>query len=251
LLEAVDRRHEFFHLSGCRLSDHGLETFCTEHYTHSELNVILDKAAQGLKISNEESLKYKSALLYELAVMDYKRGWAQQFHVGAMRNNNTRMMNTYGPDGGFDSIGDYRYTASMSAFLDRLNLENKLARTILYNLNPADNEIVATMAGNFQDGSFPGKIQFGAAWWFLDQKDGIEKQLNALSSLGLLSRFVGMLTDSRSLLSYPRHEYFRRILCNLIGRDVEKGELPDDKAWLGKIIEDVCYRNAKNYFNFM
>ncbi|HLO60879.1 MAG TPA: glucuronate isomerase [Bacteroidales bacterium] len=250
LLEAMDKRHEFFHSSGCRLSDHGLETFYTEPYTHSELNVILGKARQGLKISNEESLKFKSALLYEMAVMDHKRGWAQQFHIGAMRNNNTRMLKTIGPDGGFDSIGDYRYASAMSAFLDRLNLENKLTKTILYNLNPADNEIIATMAGNFQDGSFPGKIQFGAAWWFLDQKEGIEKQLNALSNLGLLSRFVGMLTDSRSLLSYPRHEYFRRILCNLIGRDVEKGELPDDKAWLGKIIEDVCYRNAKNYFNF-
>ncbi len=182
--------------------------------------------------------------------MDNERDWTQQFHLGAMRNNNARMFNTYGPDGGFDSIGDYAIAVPMSRFLDRLDKLGKLAKTILYNLNPADNEVMATMIGNFQDGTVPGKIQWGSGWWFLDQKDGMEKQLNALSNLGLLSRFVGMLTDSRCLLSYPRHEYFRRVLCNLIGNDVEKGELPDDKTWLGKITEDICYYNAKNYFKF-
>jgi glucuronate isomerase len=182
--------------------------------------------------------------------MDYEKGWTQQYHIGALRNNNTRLFNTYGPDGGFDSIGDFAIALPMSRFLDRLDQENKLAKTILYNMNPADNEVMATMIGNFQDGSVPGKIQWGSGWWFLDQKDGMKKQLNALSNLGLLGRFVGMLTDSRSLLSFPRHEYFRRVLCNLIGKDVENGELPDDRTWLGKFVEDICYYNARNYFQF-
>lgn len=250
LLEAVDKRHQFFHNAGCRLSDHGLDVFYADDYTPGEIEAVFFKVRNGGVSTHMEASRFKSAMLYELAVMDHKRGWVQQFHAGAMRNNNTRMLMAYGPDGGFDSIGDYRYAPAMSRFLNRLNNEGKLARTILYNLNPADNEIMATMCGNFQDGSFPGKIQWGAAWWFLDQKDGIEKHLNTLSNLGLLSRFVGMLTDSRSLLSYPRHEYFRRVLCNLLGNDVEKGELPDEKAWLGKITEDICYNNAKNYFNF-
>src|SRR5512133_264511 len=251
LLTATDKRHRFFHEAGCRLSDHGLEAFYASSYTLKEVESVFSKARSGVSVSPEEALKYRSAMLYELAVLDFNRGWTQQFHIGALRNNNSGMLSTYGPDGGFDSIGDYRYTREMAAFLDRLDREHKLCRTILYNLNPADNEIMATMCGNFQDGSVPGKIQWGAAWWFLDQKDGIEKQLNALSNLGLLSRFIGMLTDSRSLLSFPRHEYFRRILCNLIGRDVENGELPNDLKWLGKITEDICYHNAKNYFNFI
>lgn len=251
LIEALDKRHEYFHASGCRLSDHGLETFYATPYTDAEVNNIFMKARGGNILTTDEVLKFRSALLYEHAVMDFKRDWTQQFHVGPLRNNNSRILSSFGADGGVDSIGDFNDTVSMSRYLDRLDKEGKLARTILYNINPADNEIMATMAGNFQDGSMPGKIQWGAAWWFLDQKDGIEKQLNALSNLGLLSRFVGMLTDSRSLLSYPRHEYFRRILCNLLGADVERGELPDDKKWLGKIVEDICYFNAKNYFGFV
>lgn len=251
LVEALDKRHEYFHNSGCRLSDHGLETFYAASYTDTEVNNIFMKARGGNVLDADEVLKFRSALLYEHAIMDYRRNWTQQFHIGPLRNNNSRMLNSFGPDGGFDSIGDSNCALSMSRYLDRLDNEGKLARTILYNINPADNEIMATMTGNFQDGSIPGKIQWGAAWWFLDQKDGIEKQLNTLSNLGLLSRFVGMLTDSRSLLSYPRHEYFRRILCNLLGADVEKGELPNDKAWLGKIVEDICYYNARNYFQFV
>jgi glucuronate isomerase len=205
LLEAVNIRHQYFHESGCRLSDHGLEVFFAEDYTASEIEGMFSILRKGLSLIPADAIKFKSALLYELALMDHKRGWTQQFHIGAMRNNNTGMLKAYGPDGGFDSIGDYRFATAMSNFLDKLNLENKLTKTILYNLNPADNEIIATMAGNFQDGSIPGKIQFGAAWWFLDQKDGIKKQLNTLSNLGLISRFVGMLTDSRSLLSYPKN----------------------------------------------
>jgi glucuronate isomerase len=250
LLEAIDLRHHFFHNEGCRLSDHGLEVFHADDYTRPEIEAIFLKLTGGTMPDPVEISKFRSALLFELAVMDHKRGWTQQFHMGAMRNNNKRMLGTYGPDGGFDSIGDYRYAAPMARFLGRLDFEGKLARTVLYNLNPADNEILATMIGNFQDGSIPGKIQWGSAWWFLDQKDGMERQINALSNMGLLSRFIGMLTDSRSLLSYPRHEYFRRVLCNLLGKDMEKGELPDDRVWMGKITEDICYHNARNYFNF-
>ena len=250
LLEALRNRHEFFHNNGCRLSDHGLENFYAEEYTGTQLDAIFLKARRGEALSRLEVMQFRSAILHDLAVMDHERGWTQQFHIGALRNNNTRMFSTYGPDGGFDSIGDEAIALPMSKFFDRLDHAGKLAKTILYNLNPADNEVMATMAGNFQDGTVPGKVQWGSAWWFLDQKDGIEKQLNVLSNLGLLSRFVGMLTDSRSLLSYPRHEYFRRVLCNLLGNEVERGELPDDKAWLGKITEDICYNNARNYFKF-
>ncbi len=251
LNEALDKRHQFFHNEGCRLSDHGLEAFYAEPYTPGEINAIFNKARSGSAPSAVEVLKFRSAFLHDQAVMDHKRNWTQQYHVGALRNNNSRMLRTYGPDGGFDSIGDFTMAAAMSRFLDRLDNDGKLTRTILYNLNPADNELMATMIGNFQDGTYPGKIQWGSGWWFLDQKDGMEKQLNALSNLGLLSRFVGMLTDSRSLLSYPRHEYFRRVLCNLLGNDVERGELPHDMKWLGKIVEDVCYNNARNYFGFV
>jgi glucuronate isomerase len=250
LLEALRNRHEFFHNNGCRLSDHGLENFYAEEYTGTQLDASFLKARRGEALSRFEVMQFRSAILHDLAVMDHDRGWTQQFHIGALRNNNTRMFSTYGPDGGFDSIGDEAIALPMSRFFDRLDRSGKLARTILYNLNPADNVIMATMAGNFQDGTVPAKVQWGSAWWFLDQKDGIEKQLNVLSNLGLLSRFVGMLTDSRSLLSYPRHEYFRRVLCNLMGNDVERGELPDDKTWLGKITEDICYHNARNYFKF-
>jgi glucuronate isomerase len=189
-------------------------------------------------------------MLYHFALWDHEKGWVQQFHLGALRGNNSRGFKQNGPDTGYDSIGDFEQGRSLSKFLDKLDAGNNLTKTILYNLNPADNELMATMAGNFNDGLVPGKMQFGSAWWFLDQKDGMVKQLNALSNMGLLSRLVGMLTDSRSFLSYPRHEYFRRILCNLFGHDIENGELPDDEAWTGKVIQDICYYNAKNYFDF-
>ena len=250
LMEALRNRQDFFHSAGCRLSDHGLENFFIESYTGNEIDRIFRKIRSKKSPDHSENMKFKSAMLYEFAVMDHEKGWTQQYHLGAMRNNNTRLMKKLGPDTGFDSIGDYRLAVPMSRFLDRLDADNKLAKTILYNLNPSDNEILATMLGNFQDGSIPGKIQFGSGWWFLDQKDGMERQLDALSRLGLLSRFVGMLTDSRSLLSYPRHEYFRRILCNLLGNDVENGEIPNDLDLLGKMVENISYFNARDYFDF-
>jgi len=251
LLEALLKRHDFFHSQGCRLSDHGLNTFYSDSYTDHEMDRIFDQVRRGKPVSEDSARKFKSALLFELAVMDADKGWVQQFHIGAMRNNNTRMTRLLGPDSGFDSIGDEPVALPMGRFFDRLELAGKLAMTILYNLNPRDNEVMATMTGNFQDGSVPGKIQWGSGWWFLDQQDGMEKQLNTLSNMGLLSRFIGMLTDSRSFLSYPRHEYFRRILCNLIGQDVESGKLPDDREWLGQMVENISYRNALNYFNFI
>lgn len=250
LIEALRKRHDFFAEVGCKLSDHGIEDFYAEAYTEAELDIIFAKAIKGETITEHETRQFKSASLFELAVMDHEKGWTQQFHYGAIRNNNSRLFDQLGPDTGFDSIGNGANAEQMSRFFDRLDSQNKLAKTILYNLNPADNEIIATMIGNFQDGSIAGKIQFGSGWWFLDQKDGMEKQMNALSSLGLLSRFVGMLTDSRSLLSYPRHEYFRRILCNLIGTDVEKGLIPNDIEMLGKMVQDISYNNAKAYFGF-
>jgi glucuronate isomerase len=197
-----------------------------------------------------EQRQFKSAMLLHFAEWDWEKGWIQQYHLGALRNNNTRMLQQLGPDTGWDSIGDFAQAVALSKFLNRLDSVNKLAKTIIYNLNPADNELMGTMIGNFNDGSVAGKIQFGSAWWFLDQKDGMERQINALSSLGLLSRFVGMLTDSRSFLSYPRHEYFRRIVCNLFGNEIEEGELPNDIAWTGKIIQDICFNNANQYFGW-
>jgi glucuronate isomerase len=251
LLDALKNRHDFFHEMGCRLSDHGLETMYAEDYTEEEIKNIFDKALKKQAFSQQEALKFRSAMLYHMALLDNERGWTQQFHLGALRNNSSRMMRELGADTGFDSIGDFDVARPLAKFLDRLDTSNKLAKTILYNLNPSQNELYATMIGNFNDGSTPGKIQYGSAWWFLDQKDGMEKQMNALSNMGLLSRFVGMLTDSRSFLSYPRHEYFRRILCNLLGNDVENGELPaSEMEWIGQVVENICYRNAKNYFNF-
>ncbi|HMQ64529.1 MAG TPA: glucuronate isomerase, partial [Flavilitoribacter sp.] len=197
-----------------------------------------------------EARKLMSAILYHLGCLYSEKGWTQQFHLGALRNNSSRMLRELGPDTGFDSIGDFDQAAALARFLNRLDTENKLAQTVLYNLNPRDNEGMATIIGNFNDGSVRGKMQFGSAWWFLDQKDGMEKQMNALSNMGLLSCFIGMLTDSRSFMSFPRHEYFRRLLCNLIGRDVHNGELPDDTQWLGGIVADICYGNAKRYFDF-
>lgn len=250
LLDVLQQRVDFFHSLGGRLSDHGLETVFAEAYTDAEVNYIFHKVRLGHHLEPLEVRKFKSALLVHLGQMYHEKGWAQQFHLGALRNNNTRMMRQLGPDTGFDSIGDFSQARSLSTFLDRLDTGNTLAKTILYNLNPGDNAIMATMIGNFNDGSIPGKMQFGSGWWFLDQKDGMEQQMNALSNMGLISRFVGMLTDSRSFLSYPRHDYFRRILCNLFGNDVENGELPNDLDWLGQLVENICYHNAKAYFNF-
>ncbi len=250
LIAALRKRHDYFAENGCRLSDHGLETVYASDYTATEINHIFKKLRERKSLEHEEIIRFKSAMLYEFGVMDHEKNWVQQFHLGALRNNNTRMFRQLGPDTGFDSIIDTEMARPLSRFLDRLDRDNRLAKTILYNLNPRDNELIVTMAGNFQDGSVPGKIQFGSAWWFLDQMDGMEKQLNALSNLGLLSRFIGMLTDSRSFLSYPRHEYFRRILCNLVGNDVEKGLIPDDMELLGPFIEGICYYNARQYFGF-
>jgi len=249
-LSALKQRHDFFHQVGCRVSDHGLEQVSAESYTGSQVEYIFAKARTKQALSLTEREQFRSAMLYELAIMDHARGWTQQFHLGAMRNNSTRVMRSLGPDTGFDSIGDYPQAFPLGRLLDRLDSSNQLCKTIIYNLNPADNEVIATMLGNFQDGSCPGKIQFGAAWWFMDQKDGMERQMNALSSLGLLSRFVGMLTDSRSFLSYSRHEYFRRLLCNLLGNDVEKGLIPYDIELLGNMVRDICFRNARDYFGF-
>jgi glucuronate isomerase len=251
LLDALRVRHRFFESVGCRLSDHGIEEFYAEDYTSAEIEAIFAKVYGGNMLTEQEIIKYKSAMLVEFGIMDHESGWTQQFHYGPIRNNNSRMMALLGPDTGFDSIGDFNTAKSMAKFLDRLDSQDKLAKTIIYNINPRDNEMIATMIGNFQDGSIPGKIQFGSGWWFLDQKDGMERQMNSLSLLGLLSRFVGMLTDSRSFLSYPRHEYFRRTLCNLIGNDVEQGLLPASELdFIGKMVEDISYNNAKEYFRF-
>ncbi len=248
-LAALKNRHDFFAANHCTVSDHGLEEIYAEDYTQTELVGIFDKIRYGATLSLEERKKFKSAMLVNFAEWDCEKGWVQQYHLGAIRNNNTRMLQQLGPDTGWDSIGDYSQARSLSKFLNRLDQDNKLAKTIIYNLNPADNELMATMIGNFNDGSAEGKIQWGSAWWFLDQKDGMTKQINVLSNMGLLSKFVGMLTDSRSFLSFPRHEYFRRILCNLFGEEIENGELPNDINWTGKVIQDICFNNAKKYFN--
>ncbi|HQJ74092.1 MAG TPA: glucuronate isomerase [Bacteroidota bacterium] len=249
-ITAIRKRHDYFSSFGCCLSDHGLETIYCEDYTQSEIKEIFDKALTNKALSELEILKFKSAMLYEFALMDFEKDWVQQFHLGVIRNNNTRYYKKLGPDTGFDSIGDFALAKPLAKFLDRLDSNEMLAKTILYNINPADNELFATMIGNFQDGSVPGKIQYGSAWWFLDQKSGMEKQLEALSNMGLLSQFIGMLTDSRSFLSYPRHEYFRRILCNILGNEIEKGLIPNEKQLIGEMIKDICYRNAKVYFKF-
>lgn len=249
-LTALKKRHDFFAENGCTVSDHGLEQVYAEDYTDQEISAVFDKIRASQPLEGPEILKFKSAMLFHLALWDHEKGWVQQFHLGALRNNNTRMLNRLGPNTGWDSIGDFNQAAALSKFLNKLDSEDQLAKTILYNLNPADNEVMASMIGNYNDGSVAGKVQWGSGWWFLDQKDGMVKQMNTLSNIGLLSRFVGMITDSRSFLSFPRHEYFRRILCNLFGDDVENGELPDDYEWLGKIIQDISYHNAKQYFNF-
>jgi glucuronate isomerase len=253
VIEALKVRHKFFESVGCRLADHGIEEFYAEDYTQAEVEAIFAKVYGGTELTKQEIAKFKSAMMVEFAIMDHDSGWTQQFHYGAIRDNNSRMFKQLGADTGFDSIGDFTVAKNMSKFLDKLASQDKLTKTIIYNLNPRDNELVATMLGNFQDGRYgAGKIQFGSGWWFLDQKDGMEKQMNALSTLGLLSRFVGMLTDSRSFLSYPRHEYFRRTLCNLLGNDIEQGLLPASEIeFIGReIVQGVCYRNAKEYFKF-
>ena len=251
LIEALGKRHEFFESMGCKLSDHGLETFYASDYTDSEIEAIFAKVLSGKNADAEELDKFRSACLHDFAVMDAEAGWAQQFHIGAIRNNNTRMFNILGPDTGYDAIHDVQCAAAGHRFFDRLTLEGKLAKTILYCLNPKDNEVLMTMAYTFNDGTVPGKMQFGSGWWFLDQEDGMRKQMNALSALGLLTRFVGMLTDSRSFVSYPRHEYFRRILCSVLGEDIEKGKLPaSEMDFIRKVVEDISYNNARNYFNF-
>ena len=251
LLDALKKRQDFFAQNGCRLSDHGLETFYSEDYTDSEIETIFKKIRGKGNLNADEILKFKSAMLYHFSVMDHQKGWSQQFHIGAIRNNNSKMFHKIGPDTGYDAIGDYEISRPMSKFFNRLELEDKLTKTVVYNLNPRDNELMITLAYSYNDGNYPGKMQFGSGWWFLDQKDGMEKQLNALSNMGLLSRFIGMLTDSRSFLSYPRHDYFRRILCNLIGNDVENGELPaQEMNFVSKMVENISYYNAKQYFGF-
>lgn len=249
-LKALKKQHDFFATQGCSVSDHGLEQIYAEDYTEAEIKAAFDKIRSGKELSPEENLKFKSAMLVEFARWDWEKGWVQQYHLGALRNNNSRMLKQLGPDTGWDSIGDFSQARQLSKFLNKLDTDNQLAKTILYNLNPADNELMATMIGNFQDGSVAGKVQFGSGWWFLDQKDGMTKQINSLSNMGLLSKFIGMLTDSRSFLSFPRHEYFRRLLCNMFGDDIENGELPADIDWVGKVIQDICFNNAKTYFNW-
>ncbi len=251
IIDALLIRHKYFEELGCRLSDHGMEEFYAEDYTEAEIEAIFSKVYGGTELNEAEIKKFKSAMLVEFGKMDADTGWTQQFHYGVIRNNNTKMFKAIGPDTGFDSISQVITAKNMVKYFDTLNSMDKLTKTIIYNLNPSDNTMLATMIGNFQDGSVPGKMQFGAGWWFLDQKDGMEQQMNALSLQGLLSRFVGMLTDSRSFVSYARHEYFRRIMCNLIATDVEKGEIPaSEMSRIEQMVADISYYNAKNYFNF-
>jgi glucuronate isomerase len=250
LIEALDNRHLFFHNMGGRLSDHGMDRFWFDNYKASEIDKIFKKLLRGESVSVEETEKYKTAAMLELCRMNHKRGWTQQFHIGALRNNNSRMFRQMGPDTGWDSIGNPLDAFKVSKFLNALDSTEQLAKTILYNINPADNEMMITMAGNFNDGSSAVKVQYGPAWWFLDQQCGMEKHLKDLGALGLLRRFIGMVTDSRSFLSYPRHEYFRRLVCNFIGKEVEKGLIPDNEELLKPLIEGISYKNAKEYFGF-
>ncbi|MBB4078322.1 glucuronate isomerase [Lewinella aquimaris] len=250
LLEALRNRMEYFHGLGCRISDHGLNELFDVGYTDGEVRTIFASARAGRGLSETEARKFQTALLVELCKEYDRLGWTQQFHLGALRNNNDRILRNLGADAGVDSIGDFSQARGLSRLLNTLDNSDQLAQTVVYNLNPADNEVMATMVGNFNDGSMAGKMQYGSAWWFLDQLDGMEKQINALSNMGLLSRFVGMLTDSRSFLSFPRHEYFRRLLCDMFGSDIERGLLPDDRPFIGGLIQDICYNNAKKYFNF-
>ena len=249
-MKALGKRHDYFHEMGCRLSDHGLESIYAEDYNGTEIEAAFDNVRSGQMLSGEQVLKFKSAMLYEFGVMDHASDWSQQYHLGALRNANTRMFELLGPDTGFDSIGDFQCARPLAALLDRLEQGKNLARTIVYNVHPRDNAVLATMMGNYQDGSEPGKMQWGSGWWHLDQKDGMEQQLETLSQMGVLSRFVGMLTDSRSFLSFTRHEYFRRILCNVLGKDIETGLIPRDFDLVGQIVRDIAYNNAARYFRF-
>jgi glucuronate isomerase len=250
LCDALRNRIAYFHKNGCRLCDHGFEHMYAEDFTEAEVKAIFNKKHEGLHLTKEEILKFQSALLQYLSELYNEFGWVQQFHLGALRNNNSRMLDKLGPDTGWDSIGDFKQASSLSKFLNTMDGKNKLTKTIIYNNNPVDNNMMAAMIGNFNDGSVKGKVQFGSGWWFMDQKEGMIDQMNALSSIGLISTFIGMLTDSRSFLSFPRHEYFRRILCNLFGKDIQNGELPNDMEWIGKLVQDICYNNAKEYFDF-
>ncbi len=248
LLNALKKRHDDFHAVGCRLSDHGMEQALSEPCTHAEAAAIFDAARAGQAANATEWAKFGSFLMLEFGRWDAAKGWTKQLHLGAMRNNNARLLKQLGPDTGFDSIGDFPQARALSRYLDALDSTGELPRTVLYNLNPADNYVFATMIGNFQDGSVAGKIQFGSGWWFLDQKEAMEWQMNALMNLGLISRFVGMLTDSRSFLSYTRHEYFRRVLCNLLGNMVESGAIPNDRELVGGMVKNICFANARGYF---
>lgn len=250
LVEEVDKRHGYFHSMGCRLSDHGLDRFYFAPYDKRSSDNSFRKLLTGKGLSPEEAETFRTTMMMELCRMNHKRGWTQQFHVGAIRNNNLRMFRKMGADTGWDSIGNSQDAVKMSMFLNALDEKEQLAKTILYNLNPSDNEMMITMAGNFNDGSVAAKVQYGPAWWYLDQKHGMEKHLRNLSSMGLLRHFIGMVTDSRSFLSYPRHEYFRRIACNYIGGEVEKGLIPDDEEMLKDLVEGISYYNAKEYFGF-
>lgn len=248
-LAALEQRVDFFHANGCRVSDHGLAQMPAKFEFSSALEAEFAAFVTNRKGSFSDPDAFMGYVLLELCRMYCAREWVQQFHLGPIRNNNTRLNRKLGADSGFDSIGDFPQALQMSRFFDRLDMDNQLAKTVIYNINPSDNEVFATMLGNFNDGSVKGKMQFGSGWWFLDQKDGMEKQLNALSNMGLISTFIGMITDSRSFLSFPRHEYFRRILCNLIGDEMEKGLLPNDEKWMGDILKNISYYNAKEYFN--
>lgn len=249
-LQALKSRHDFFAEMGCSVSDHGLEYIHAADFTEAGVSTLFDQILSGKALSAEEQEQFRSAMLVWFAEWDHEKGWVQQYHLGALRNNNSRLLEKLGPDTGWDSIGDFSQGRALSRFLNGLDKNDRLAKTILYNLNPSNNELFATMTGNFNDGTVAGKMQWGSGWWFLDQKDGMISQMNTLSNMGLISRFVGMLTDSRSFLSFPRHEYFRRILCNLFGNDIENGELPADIAWIGKMIQDICFNNANAYFGF-
>jgi len=247
---ALKNRHDYFHSQNCRLSDHGMNHCFADFCSEKVAAQIFDKVRRGEQVSPLEHSQFASFMMVFFGRLDAKRGWVKQLHLGAMRNNNMRLLKQLGPDTGFDSIGDFSQAQALAAYLNKLDSENALPKTIIYNLNPADNYVFATMIGNFQDGTLPGKIQYGSGWWFLDQKEGMEWQLNALSNLGLLSRFIGMITDSRSFMSYPRHEYFRRTLCNLIGQDIENGEIPNDEKLVGPMIRNICYTNARDYLQF-
>ncbi|MFA0964988.1 glucuronate isomerase [Roseivirga sp. BDSF3-8] len=250
LKEAVMKSIRYFHDRGCRLSDHGLPHAYGEGVNEAKASAILKKRLTGTDICPEEEASFKSAIMHFLATCYDKMGWTMQLHLGPIRNTNKAMLERIGIDAGVDSIGDFKQAEELAAFLNKLNEKGSLPKTILYNSNPADNEVFATMAGNFSQEGIRGKVQFGAAWWFMDQKDGITRQIEALSNMGLLSCTIGMLTDSRSFLSFPRHEYYRRVLCNILGDDMQKGYLPKDMKWIGKVVEDICYNNASEYFKF-